>query len=79
MEAVRRRMAEAGLWESGLQSPPPAGLFDAKKFADFFRYYNPNNPNHPPIELCHNCNQLGRILDYCMFQPLPASLLPGRR
>jgi len=43
------------------------------------RGFNPNNPHHPPIELCHNCNQLGRILDYCMFQPLPDRLLPGRR
>ena len=43
------------------------------------RGFNPNNPNHPPIELCHNCNQLGRIYDGCMFQPLPERLLPGRR
>jgi len=43
------------------------------------RGFNPNNPKHPPIELCHNCNQLGRILDGCSFQPLPERLLPGRR
>jgi len=41
------------------------------------RGFNPNNPHHPPIELCHNCNQLGRILDHCMFQRNPDRLVPG--
>ena len=33
------------------------------------RGFNPNNPGHPPIELCPNCNSKGSIQDRCHFQP----------
>jgi len=43
------------------------------------RGFNPNNPNHPFIQLCHSCNQLDGTCDDCNFRPLPEHLLPGRR
>jgi len=33
------------------------------------RGFNPNNPHHPPIELCPNCTSKGSIQDRCYFQP----------
>jgi len=33
------------------------------------RGFNPNNPHHPPIEMCNWCTSKGKIQDNCFFRP----------
>jgi len=50
----------------GPTNPQPLPPTPASKSVP--RGFNPNNPHHPPIELCPSCNSKGEIHDRCYFQ-----------
>ena len=50
-------------------TPAPAPVPPTVASKTVPRGFNPNNPHHPPIELCPNCTSKGAIQDRCFFQP----------
>jgi len=54
--------------EPNLNPRRPAALPPTVASKTVPRGFNPNNPHHPPIELCLHCNSKGSIQDRCNFQ-----------